>query len=308
LLLSPLEAAQAGRSAFAATLSASNILFWVTANYFSPKTELNPLLMTWSLGVEEQFYALIPLLMVLLARIRRNWLLPAILTVSVLSFLFAWGELGRSPMIAFYLLPARAWELGVGVALAVTELNRKRRTLLGLLVQAMSVIGLALLLAPVFVLTAATPFPGPAALPSVVGTALLLAAPGSWINRRLLALTPLAFIGKVSYSWYLWHWPVLAFVRIVYGGVPPRAALMVAVAASLVPALICYSFIEQPFRRSARLAGPLLLRYALTGVAALAVCAAVWLSHGLPRRFPALARMESSAQALKADPCLVGES
>jgi peptidoglycan/LPS O-acetylase OafA/YrhL len=306
LLLSPLEAAQTGRSAFAATLSTSNILFWATANYFAPKTELNPVLMTWSLGVEEQFYALIPLLMVLLARIRRTWLLPAILAICVFSFLFAWSLLGRSPMMAFYMLPARAWELGAGVALAVAESNLKNRTLPTRLCQLMSVTGLALLLTPVFLLTTTTPFPGPAALPSVLGTTLLLAVPASWINRRVLSLPPLTFIGKISYSWYLWHWPLLAFLRIVYGGDPPHPARLLMIAASLVPAILSYSFIEQPFRRSMRPPAPLLFRYALAGIAALAVCAVVWLTHGLPQRFPALARMESAEQTLKADPCLVG--
>ena len=307
LLLSPLEAAQTARSAFAATLSASNILFWITANYFAPKTELNPLLMTWSLGVEEQFYAIIPLLMVLLARIRRNWLLPAVLATCALSFLFAWSQLGRSPMLAFYMLPARAWELGIGVALAAGELNRKHRSLPAPPAQLMSLAGLALLLAPVFLLTAAIPFPGPAALPSVLGTALVIAAPASWINRRLLSLPPLTFIGKVSYSWYLWHWPLLAFLRIVYGGDPPQPARLLTIAASLAPAVLSYYFIEQPLRRSTRPPAPLLFRYALVSIAVLAACAGVWLTHGLPQRFPALARMESAEETLKSDPCLVGD-
>jgi peptidoglycan/LPS O-acetylase OafA/YrhL len=308
LLLSPLEAAQTARSAFAATLSASNILFWATANYFAAKTELNPVLMTWSLGVEEQFYVVIPLLMVLLARIRRNWLLPAVVATCALSFLFAWSLLGRYPMMVFYTLPARAWELGAGVALAAAELNRKSRALPAPAAPLLSLIGLALLLAPVFLLTAATPFPGPAALPSVLGTALLIAVPASWINRRLLSLPPLVFIGKVSYSWYLWHWPLLALLRILYDGTPTVAASLVVVAVALAVAVLSYSLIEQPFRRSTRPPIPLLLRYAAVSIVLLAACGAIWMSHGLPRRFPALARMESAGETLKADPCLAGET
>jgi peptidoglycan/LPS O-acetylase OafA/YrhL len=307
VLLSPLEFAQTARSAFAATVSASNILFWATVNYFAPKTELNPLLMTWSLGVEEQFYATIPLLMAVLTRCGRKWLLPAILATCSLSFLLAWSLLDRAPMQAFYMLPARAWELGAGVALAVTELNRKRQSIPALLAEPMSMAGVTLLLAPILLLTADTPFPGPAALPSVLGTAIVLAVPGSWINRRLLSLAPLTFIGRVSYSWYLWHWPMLAFLRIVYGGEAPRAALLLAAGASLFPAVLSYYFIERPFRRSSRPPTPLLIRYAWAGFAVLAACAGAWLTHGLPRRLPALARMESAEQTLKADPCLVGE-
>lgn len=340
VLLSPLEAAQTARSAFAATLSASNVLFWATANYFAAKTELNPVLMTWSLGVEEQFYAVIPLLMVLLARIRRNWLLPAVLATCALSFVFAWSLLGRYPMMVFYTLPARAWELGAGVALAAAELNRKSRLLScsgaptqapshpsgknrdaarvehpshsthreKALVELVSLAGLAMMLAPVFLLTPATPFPGPAALPSVLGTAMLIAAPASWINRRLLSLRSLVFIGKVSYSWYLWHWPLLALVRILYDGTPPQVASLLTIAAALAVAAFSYYLIEQPFRRSTRPPIPLLLRYAAVSLVLLAACAIIWLSHGLPRRFPALAKMESTGEALKADPCLAGET
>jgi len=340
LLLSPMEAAQTARSAFAATLSASNILFWATANYFAAKTELNPVLMTWSLGVEEQFYAVIPLLMVLLARIRRNWLLPTVLATCGLSFLFAWSLLGRYPMMVFYTLPARAWELGAGVALAAAELNRKSRPLavpvaprpgpshpsrkikdaarVGRLshhsirkravVALLSLAGLAMMLAPVFLLTAATPFPGPAAVPSVLGTAMVIAVPASWINRRLLSLPPLIFIGKVSYSWYLWHWPLLALLRILCDGTPTMAASLLAVAAALAVAVLSYYLIEQPFRRSTRPPIPLLFRYAVVSIVLLAACAAIWLSHGVPSRFPALARMESTGQTLLADPCLAGET
>jgi peptidoglycan/LPS O-acetylase OafA/YrhL len=350
LLLSPLEAAQTARSAFAATLSASNILFWATANYFAAKTELNPVLMTWSLGVEEQFYAVIPLLMVLLARIRRNWLLPAVAVTCALSFLFAWSLLGRYPMMVFYTLPARAWELGAGVALAAAELNRKGRPLpvpkpshpsrdctkrrsfdsvavatslrmtakMGrpshstnrerASVELVSLAGLASLLAPVFLLTAATPFPGPAALPSVLGAAMLIAVPASWINRRLLSLPPLVFIGKVSYSWYLWHWPLLALVRILYDGTPTVEASLLTVAVALAVAALSYYLIEQPFRRSTRPPIPLLLRYATVSLVLLAACGVIWLSHGLPRRFPGLARMEAAGESLKIDPCLAGET
>jgi peptidoglycan/LPS O-acetylase OafA/YrhL len=109
LLLSPYEASQFANSGFAATLSVSNIYFLRSAgNYFATGNELLPLLMTWSLGVEEQFYAVIPILMVLLARIRRGYILPAVFAVCVLSFFLAWFELGRNQHATFFLLPTRA--------------------------------------------------------------------------------------------------------------------------------------------------------------------------------------------------------
>jgi peptidoglycan/LPS O-acetylase OafA/YrhL len=311
-LLSPMEAVLTARSGFAATLSASNIFFWITANYFSPRAEMNPLLMTWSLGVEEQFYAVIPVLLVLIARLRRDWLLPAILSACALSLFLSGYLVGRSPMLVFYLLPARAWELGAGVALAVAEINRQPRsnpapvtTHSAARGQWLSFAGVALVLAPMFLLTYATPFPGPAALPTVAGAAALIATPASWINRRLLPWRPLNFVGKISYSWYLIHWPLLAFLRIVYGGNPPPADLLATAAASFPLAILSYYFIEQPFRRSQRPAIPMLLSYAGIGIGALAVCSAIWVTHGLSRRYPALATMEFTERPLQSDLCLV---
>jgi peptidoglycan/LPS O-acetylase OafA/YrhL len=292
LLLTPSEAKEFGRSAFAATMSVSNVLFWRITDYFNPTNELNPLLMTWSLGVEEQFYFVIPLLMVLLARLRRGLLMPSVFTICAISFLFACLELPKHPLFVFYMLPSRAWELGVGVALAVVEFNRKRSVLSGPLVQAMSAAGMVLMLVPMFVLTKATPFPGMAALPSVLGTALVIAAPVSWMNQRLLSLRPLVFVGRVSYSFYLWHWPLLAFAHILGGDDLPSAASALVVAAAFAVGVLSYYLVEQPLRRSHRAPAPLLLRYAAVSVAILAACAVVWQSRGLPQRFPAMIRTE----------------
>lgn len=309
LLLSPVEARQFGRSAFAAILSVSNILFWYGAKYFDTKSEFVPLLMTWSLAVEEQFYAIVPLLIVLLARLRRSFILPAIFAVCALSFFLAQHELMSQSeaalQSAFYLLPARAWELGVGLALAVAELGSNRKALPAVVCRYLGLIGLLLMLGPVVLLTAHSPFPGVAALPSVLGTAMLIAVPASCINRRLLSLPPLVFVGRVSYSWYLWHWPLLAFVHIVSGSKLPAAVPLLTVAAAFPLAVVSYLFIEQPFRRSTRPPAPLLLRYALVSVAMLAICAGVWLSHGLPQRYPVLAQMEPANPSLVSDPCLI---
>ncbi len=310
VLLSPLEASKCARAAFAATLSVSNLLFWHSANYFQTKSDLIPLLMTWSLGVEEQFYLVIPVLLVLLARIRRRWTLPAILAGCTLSFLLAQYQLDghsqRAVQAAFYLLPARAWELGVGVALAVGQQIGKRKPIATRIALVLSMTGVLLIVAPLFLLDAHSLFPGAAALPSVLGTAMLIAVPASWVNRRLLSLPPLVFIGRVSYSWYLWHWPLLAFLRILFGSKLPRAAPIVAIAVAFAAAVLSFCFIEQLFRKSARAPRPLLLRYAAVSAGLLAACAAIWLGHGLPQRYPQLARMEAANPALSSDPCLIG--
>lgn len=306
VLLSPAEAASLARSAAAATVSVSNILFWGTTNYFAGKSGLDPMLMTWSLGVEEQFYAAIPLLMVLVARCRRSWMLPATVAACAGSFAFSWVMLGGHPMTVFYLLPSRAWELGVGVVLAVAELDRGRLLVNPRWSNWAGVAGLAMMATPIFLLRADIPFPGPAALPSVMGSALAIAAPASWVNRRLLSLAPLAFVGRISYSLYLWHWPLLAFLHIVYGGRLPAAAAWTAIAAAFAAAVLSYYFVEQPLRRSGRAGAGLLIRYAAACGLTAAACAAVWFSGGTARRFPALAKMEAASGELRSDPCLAG--
>jgi peptidoglycan/LPS O-acetylase OafA/YrhL len=298
-LLSPFEASKFGDSGIAATLSISNIYFYHSAgNYFAINSELHPLLMTWSLGVEEQFYAVIPILMVLLARFRRSVFLPVILAAGVLSFLLAWFEIGRNPNAAFFLLPARAWELGMGVALAVAELNRKRSLTPAPLAQIVSWTGLALMLAPMALLTTSSPFPGPAALSSVLGAALVIAAPSGWCNRKIFSLAPLVYIGRISYSWYLWHWPILSLSRILSGGKLPPAVIALAVAASFAAAVASYYLIEQPLRKSNLKAVPLLIRYAIVSLVALAACTAIYKSHGLPQRYPQVAQQENAIPGL----------
>ena len=306
VLLSPSEARTFARDAFAATLSASNISFWHFASYFDASSSLKPLLMTWSLGVEEQFYLVIPLLIALLARLRHRLVLPAILIVCVLSLLLAARDVSLVPMQAFYLLPDRAWELGLGVALAVFERDRRPLRLSSPLTHLAGFIGLVLVLVPFVLLTPYSPFPGFAALPSVLGTAILIALPASFVNRRLLALMPLVFIGRVSYSWYLWHWPLLAFLRVATVNSLSLPAALLAVALAFIFAVLSWRFIEQPFRHSTMSPAPLLLRYAAASVALLAVCAALYVAHGLPQRLPHLAVMESPADVLFADHCLDG--
>jgi len=298
-LLSPYENHLFALSAVSATLYVPNIFFLRYLNdYFNAGTSYHPLLMTWSLGVEEQFYAIIPLLMVLLTRIRRSLLLPAIITICILSFLLAWHQVSIHPSDAFYLLPERAWELGVGVALAVMEQTRRTISLPSLFTHLLGTAGFALMLAPIFVLNANMKFPGPAALPTVLGTALVIALPASWINRRLLSLPFLVFIGRISYSWYLWHWPLLCYLHIASCDNVPAYAAITAVVLSLAAAILSYYFIEQPFRHSRRAPGPLILRYAMASAFMLVLSSVIWTSSKIPhfpQPFPLLAISDHEA-------------
>jgi peptidoglycan/LPS O-acetylase OafA/YrhL len=301
VLLSPVEVTSFAKMAIASILSASNIHLLRSTNYFQSANELNPLLMTWSLGVEEQFYAVIPLLLVLLSRFRRGLLLPSVAALSALSFALAWLELGSHPNPVFYALPYRAWEIGAGVTLAAVESAWKMRRAMSVDWRlALSPLGLVLMLGPVFLLTSKTPFPGPGAVPSVLGTAVLIASPGSWINRKILSIPGLVYLGRISYSWYLWHWPLLAFLRIVSGSYLPPEVIAVSIALSLGAAMLSYHFVEQPFRRASGAPVPLLLKYAGASVCFFGILVGLWISHGLPARYQAGVPEETR----NPDPCM----
>jgi peptidoglycan/LPS O-acetylase OafA/YrhL len=306
VLFSPFELRRLASYSIATVLSSSNFLFWRRLGYFTPDANQNPLLMTWSLAVEEQFYLLIPLMMVLLSRLRRRLALQLIVLISVISFAIAWIESTRQPIANFYLLHSRAWELGVGVALAIAESRARKLPLTerGTRANLAGWIGLGMILAPFHFLGPDTPFPGPAALPSVAGSALLIASRGSWVNRSLLSLRALVFIGSVSYSWYLWHWPILALLRILHEGPLPLSWGLTAVTGALALAVLSYYFIERPFRASRTAPGTLLLRYCMVSAALLLVSGFIFKSGGLGQRYPMLYAMDVAKLKFEQDPCL----
>lgn len=303
LLLAPDELMDTGKNALAALGSISNIYFLRYANYFQASSDLNPLLMTWSLGVEEQFYLLLPPLLLLCSRLRKGRLMMVVVgLITAASFIYASIEVFRQPSRAFYLLPSRAWELGAGVLLALAE--RKGSVFLAWIRSSRVLcpaLGLALISAPMFLLRPITPFPGLWALPTVLGTVLLLASGTSAFNRKVLSSSPLVLIGEVSYSWYLWHWPLLAFLRVVSGGPLKLWAAVVAAVVSFGLAVASYYVIEQPFRRSTTPPIRLLVRYGVLGTALALVPLLFWKTHGVPQRYRSTTTF---ATATRTDECL----
>src|SRR5690606_30964736 len=167
---------------------------------------------TWSLAVEEQFYIFFPWFLVLLLRWRRSWLAAAVALGAVASLGASILGTRLAPAAAFYLLPTRGWELLFGVALAlnlVPPLASQR------LREAAALIGMTMIVLAVVLFDAETPFPAATALLPCLGTALLIHASsgGETLVGRLLSLRGMVFVGLISYSLYLWHWPVLAFLR-----------------------------------------------------------------------------------------------
>jgi len=306
-LLTPREDGDFAKSAIATIFGVSNVKFWLSTNYFSEDARYNPLLMTWSLGVEEQFYAFFPFMILLIQRTMKRWLIPALIAVVVGSFILSIVALGWKSF-SFYMIPARAWELAIGAILALLEadapvfvrLKSKAKEALG-------VVGLALIAIAVFGFNSATAFPGYAAIIPVAGTAFLIAAEGSLINRTVLSWRPVVGIGLVSYSWYLWHWPLLSFATILNGGPLSLPVALAVGALSLLCGAASLRFIERPFRKRVSSVGPLLGRYAVAIVVLSLPFVAVLGAHGLSRMFPPQLRtLDGQAMEGKSTPCLAG--
>ena len=207
----PVELVDYARSLASAVASVSNVYFAQTAGYFDAPAETKPLLHTWSLGVEEQFYFAAPLLMLLVHRFlpKRTGLLFAL--VAVVSFAGALAMSARNPAFAFYLAPFRAWELALGALLSVEFLPVPESAFWR---NASGVSGLLLLLGVIGFGSSAMPLLAMTGL-AAVGTMLVIASSERAVSvvGRLLSLRPFVFIGLISYSLYLWHWPLTVFQR-----------------------------------------------------------------------------------------------
>ncbi|WP_407496364.1 acyltransferase family protein [Pseudooceanicola sp. MF1-13] len=223
----------------------SNLWFWLqTGDYFAPAAESAPLLHTWSLAVEEQFYILFPLILWGLLRVGRRAAALGILALSIASFALSVWATGQAPTANFYLPVTRAWELGIGAMLAVLPATSHSPT-----PKVAAPFGLILIAASVIGYDAQTPFPGAAALLPCLGAALVIWAGSDGWAARLLSRPSLRFVGIISYSLYLWHWPVLVFARTLRGGALTPQATAVCVLLSFALATLSWAMIERPFRR-----------------------------------------------------------
>ncbi|MGG7565332.1 acyltransferase family protein [Rhodovulum sp. DZ06] len=239
-----------GRSAAWAAGFAANIWFMKSLDYFTAPADAAPLLHLWSLGVEEQFYLVAPALLAFMARRpgKRAWRLAA--GLCALSFLGCVAATWTFPRSAFYLLPTRFWELGLGMMLAWAPPGAVDAALAGRRRQAASIAGLALILGSVALLDEGMRFPGVIALAPCLGAALVIAAGPDTVGGRLLALRPLVLVGLVSYALYLWHWPVLAYARTWAMQDYGTGWALGALALSGLLATLTLVLVERPLRRA----------------------------------------------------------
>ncbi|EIC29694.1 MULTISPECIES: acyltransferase family protein [Methylomicrobium] len=294
------------QSLVAATLFASNLLFWKTAGYFDSTAELKPLLHTWSLSIEEQFYLLYPFLLVLVGRLSLQWTFAVLSGVACFSlFLSEFYLHGQSPSV-FYLPHFRAWELLIGTLPAIGLLppvrSRSAR-------EALSYLGFGAIVYGIFAFDDQTLFPGAKALFPCLGTALAIHADARQRTfvGRLLGCKPLLAVGLISYSLYLWHWPLIVFAK--YYAIRPLAGYekLALLGVSCLAAALSWQYIERPFRGK----NGLLSKKWLFGGAGLAMSSFVsvglagHIKQGFPDRLPEepvkLAKASFKLQQLQGD-------
>ncbi|MBN3729526.1 acyltransferase family protein [Burkholderia sp. Tr-20390] len=245
--LLPDEFGALGKHIAGGALSVANLVLWKEAGYFDASADLKPLLHLWSLGVEEQFYLFWPLILWAVTRLRRSpmW---AISVLGVLSFASCVIIVRSDPTTAFYWPITRAWELMIGSLLAYREAGRGQRDVRH--ADAGVVAGIAMLIASIVLMNSHLTFPGWWALVPTVGAYLVVQGGQHSPLMRRIATRPVLMVGLISYPLYLFHWPLLSFLRMMSTGVPAWYLRAAAVAIAFPAAWITYRFVELPIRRS----------------------------------------------------------
>jgi peptidoglycan/LPS O-acetylase OafA/YrhL len=295
-LLPPAALLDLGKSVAATAAFLSNLYFWKVSGYFDPAAELKPLLHTWSLAVEEQFYLLYPIFLFLLYRYLRRHVAAALWLCALASLAIAVWQAEARPLDGFYLPLGRAYELLIGAIVAAAPLPRIRRAGVA---DFLSTLGVAMILASIVLFRREMHFPGAWALLPCVGSALILyiGTDHSTLAGRLLGTPVPVFFGGISYSLYLWHWPALAFARYFSLGEPNLPVVGAVVAGAILAAWLSWRYVEQPFLHG-KLPGR---RIFIAGAAAMAIAFAVaglfYVTKGLPQRFDRRAHAMFAAEA-----------
>jgi len=279
---------QFAESVATTALFCSNILFWLqSGDYFGASSAEMPLLHTWSLAVEEQFYIVFPLFLVAINKFLKRKYFPWILAMAIISFAASVYGIQVNKSATFYMAPTRAWELLVGSIVALNVIPSIKNDVLR---NTVALLGIVLIGYSVFFFTEATPFPGTAALLPVLGAGFLLFTGQGSLSSigKVLSFRPLVFTGLISYSLYLWHWPLLVFSKyyLMRALTPPETIGVIVL--TFIVSISSWKFIEQPFRGKTPIFANRRRLFAASGlVMTLAVVAGiiVFKKNGLPTRF-----------------------
>lgn len=284
--LMPDEFKNLGQSLVATSLFSNNILLAVTSGYWDLASEFKPLLHTWSLGVEEQYYVIVPILLLLAWRCCKEKIALLLTVLLVGSFIFAEWFITVSSKLAFYILPARAWEIAIG-ALAATALRSNPEVAANFrTANVLSLVGLILVVVPVFVFDKTIPSPGWYLLVPTTGAVLIImfSVEGS-VSHLLLGHRIAVFIGLLSYSLYLWHQPIFAFLRICFVEKPSQFWFSISIIPVFVLSYLSWRFIETFFRDRRAIKRKSVFLFSLLGSGFFIACG-LYLnkSYGLPLR------------------------
>jgi peptidoglycan/LPS O-acetylase OafA/YrhL len=296
--------AQLSADVVASAAFLSNFALLWQAGYFDVESARKPLLHLWSLGIEEQFYLLWPLVLLLAARLRLSFL-PVAAALGVASFALNVALIGSNPIATFYLPLTRAWELLTGAMLACSWMRISQDRAAS---NWRAVVGLTLIVSAIGILDTTRAFPGWWAILPVVGAVLMLSAPESWIMRRCLVSRPLVWVGLISYPLYLWHWPLLVFFTLIKFAPLTLLESGLMVGLSVALAWATYRFVELPIRlgrqSTFRIAG---LCAALASVALFA--AIIVKGRGFDSRLPpeirAMANVPTQSAQWRVHECLL---
>lgn len=253
ILLVPSDLKDFSQSLISVSFFYSNILFWMESGYFDAAAEMKPLLHTWSLAVEEQYYVLFPLFLTLVWHYRKRWIFGAIIVLGFFSLLLAqWGAYNY-PSATFYLLPTRAWELMAGAATAFYLLYGKSNEELiernSFISELLGILGLSLIFLSIFLFDYTIPFPSLYAFIPILGVIfIILFSSQKTITGRVLGSRFLVGIGLISYSLYLWHQPLFVFVKHYNFGHPSNFVYSLLIILTFIFSYFSWRFVEKPFR------------------------------------------------------------
>jgi peptidoglycan/LPS O-acetylase OafA/YrhL len=292
-LFTPVELVNVGKYLAATPVLLSNVATWSErSGYFAPDVRQLPLSHLWSISVEEQFYLIYPLLLIAITRYRLPYRRLTLIVLALVSLALCIWASNHKPFVNYFFAPTRAWELLLGATLAIGGAPRIGHRIV---TEGLAVGGLLGIAIAVHLYTAQTLYPGTAALlPCLAAVALLAAGAGPQpaLVNRMLCWPPLVFIGLISYSLYLWHQPLLAFVNYYCIAPLTPAAAAAPLAATLLVAAASWRFVEQPVRARVLMKSTraLLVGAGVGSACILLVGLALWNSDGFPHRFPPEAR------------------
>ena len=249
-LMTPLDLKNFFQSVFSSTIFGSNVLFWLhSGDYFDTASIWKPLHHTWSLAVEEQFYFFHPIIILLVSKFSQRFQKSIIVIGIILSISYSLYFIEIDPKGNFYLLPSRIWELYAGAILAYLNFNKIKSYFSNRLCDLFSIIGLILIFYSVITFNSLTPHPSLLTIIPVLGTVLIIIFSGNTgFSGTILTNKSVVYIGLISYSLYLWHYPIFVFARLILSNDLTTLNYLILIFTSIILSAISYKYVEQPFR------------------------------------------------------------